>query len=56
MEAYLSGFEIESTYMIIEDAVYTFMDTCYMAPKTYHDYLTWIKKIEKECPLLKELR
>lgn len=56
IKVYLSGLSVKDVCMLTEDYVLFYVDTCYMSPKTYHDYMKWMHKLEKECPLLKELR
>lgn len=62
LKIYLSNRKLEATPYIIEDMIYVWYDTqevdirYLMSPKTLSEYQKFVEKLEKETPLLAELR
>lgn len=62
LKIYFSNKKVEITPYLIESMVYVWFDmdeadiNYLMCPKTYHEYRMFIVKVEKEAPLLAELR
>lgn len=62
LKIYFSNKKIEVTPYLIESMVYVWYDTqevdlrYLMSPKTLSEYQSFIDKLEKETPLLAELR
>ena len=56
LEMYISGFKVEKE-VFMGDFSILFIDNCYLiSPNNYKDYSKFTRKLEKESPLLAELR